>query len=155
MTNTGTDPCHGAAQRSVRCRPSPLLTWRLVRVIRYVETHLDRKIRLADLAKEARLSRMHFAAQFNAATGFSPLEYVTHRRVAEAKDLLRRTDESIVQIALSVGFQNQAHFTTVFRRLVHQTPRRWRLSGEVGQRDALGSDYRLPRYPSEVLQSRL
>jgi len=64
--------------------------------MRYVETHLDRRIRLADPAKEAPLSRIHFAAQFNVATGFSPLEYLMHRRIAEAKDLLRRTDESIV-----------------------------------------------------------
>ena len=107
---------------------APLPAWRLTRVVRYVDARLDQKIRLADLAKEVRLSRMHFAAQFNAATGLSPLEYVTRRRITRAQEFLVRSEQSIVQIALAVGFQTQAHFTTVFRRFVGETPYRWRMA---------------------------
>jgi AraC-like DNA-binding protein len=36
------------------------------------------------------------------------------------------TDTPIVEIALRVGFQTQAHFTTVFKRVTGFTPQRWR-----------------------------
>jgi transcriptional regulator GlxA family with amidase domain len=48
------------------------------------------------------------------------------RRVERAQDLLTATDMALVQIALSVGFQNQSHFTTVFKRFAGQTPQAWR-----------------------------
>jgi AraC family transcriptional regulator len=69
---------------------------------------------------------MHFAAQFRVATGLRPREYIVHRRIEQAQELLRDTKRTLVDVALSVGFQSQAYFTTVFRRLVDETPYRWR-----------------------------
>jgi AraC-like DNA-binding protein len=103
-----------------------LPTWRLRRVYEYVETNLGEALTLADLARAAGLSRMHFAAQFRVATGMRPHDYVTHRRIQQAKTLLSDTSTPIVEVALAVGFQTQAHFTTVFKRVAGFTPRRWR-----------------------------
>jgi AraC family transcriptional regulator len=69
---------------------------------------------------------MHFAAQFRLATGIRPHEFVLRRRVARSQQLLAETHATLVEIALSVGFQTQAHFTTVFKRFVGDTPRQWR-----------------------------
>ncbi|MFG1397991.1 helix-turn-helix domain-containing protein [Roseixanthobacter pseudopolyaromaticivorans] len=106
--------------------------WRLKRVVAYVETHLAEPVTLADMAGAAGLSRMHFAAQFRATTGQRPHEYLLARRIARARGLLLETGESVVQIALGVGFQTQAHFTTVFRRFVGETPYRWRCAHRAG-----------------------
>ncbi|MFH0296435.1 AraC family transcriptional regulator [Bradyrhizobium sp. 31Argb] len=103
-----------------------LSKWRLKRVVEYVAAHLDEKVTLADMAGAARLSRMHFAALFFRATGLTPHQYLLKQRVSAAQDMLRTTDKSIVDIALSVGFSTQAHFTTVFKRIVGQTPLKWR-----------------------------
>ncbi|OPY98801.1 AraC family transcriptional regulator [Bradyrhizobium sacchari] len=103
-----------------------LQKWRLKRVLDYIDSHFCRKIALADLAAAAGLSRMHFAAQFRAATGCRPHEFVLRQRIRRAKDLLRNCEMSIVEIALTVGFQSQAHFTTTFRRFTGDTPSRWR-----------------------------
>ena len=43
--------------------------------------------------------------------------------------LLLNDNLTIVDVALTVGFQTQAHFTTVFKRFVGSTPRRWRTAG--------------------------
>jgi AraC family transcriptional regulator len=107
-----------------------LQKWRLKRVIEYVDTHLASKIGLIDLGAVAGLSRMHFASQFRVATGLRPHEFLLRRRVRRAEELLRNSRTSIVEIALIVGFQSQAHFTTVFKRFVGYTPRQWR---EVNQ----------------------
>lgn len=104
----------------------PLQKWRLRRVVEYVDDHLSAKVTLSELAAAAGLSRMHFAAQFRAATGFRPHEYLLRRRVQLAEELLRHSSMSIVEIALTVGFQTQAHFTTVFKRFAGSTPYRWR-----------------------------
>jgi AraC family transcriptional regulator len=102
--------------------------WRLKRVQEYVDAHLDESISLADLAQVAGLSRMHFAAQFRAATGYRPHDYLLYQRIESAKAMLSSTDTPLAEIALNVGFQAQAHFSTVFKRLTGETPARWRFS---------------------------
>jgi len=118
-------------------RLTPLQNWRLRRVREYVEQNLDGQLALADLAGAARMSRMHFAAQFRVATGMNPHSYVTHRRILRAKTMLSETTTPILEVALCVGFKTQAHFTTVFKHFVGHTPRQWRmLHGEAVLRQA-------------------
>ena len=105
---------------------SALPKWRLKRVLEYVNAHLDEALRLADLAAVAGLSRMHFAGQFRAATGYRPHDYLLYQRIESAKSVLSGTDMPLAEVALSVGFQSQAHFSTVFKRLTGQSPGRWR-----------------------------
>jgi AraC-like DNA-binding protein len=107
-----------------------LQKWRLKRVTEYVDNHLSDKIRLLDLAAVAGLSRMHFASQFRVATGLRPHEFLLRRRIRRSEELLRGSSMAIVEIALSVGFQTQAHFSTVFKRFVGFTPRQWRTASQ-------------------------
>jgi AraC family transcriptional regulator len=99
---------------------------RLMRVLAYIDAHIGEPITLANLAATAGLSRMYFARQFRAATGVRPHEYVLRRRVERAQQLLTATSDALVNVALSVGFQTQTHFTTVFKKIVGDTPRQWR-----------------------------
>jgi len=119
-------PADGAVHTTPKRRCSPLPTWRMKRTLAYIETHLGERISLADLAAAAGLTRMHFAAQFRALTGQRPHEYMLRRRIARAQEMMRETNAALVEIALDVGFQTQAHFTTVFKRFVGETPHRWR-----------------------------
>ena len=114
MTNPGRSPVAG------------LVKWRLNRAIEYVEAHLGEPINLADVAAAAGLTRMHFAAQFRAATGLRPHEYLLRRRVERAQQMLLVPSMPVVDVALEVGFQTQAHFTSVFKRIVGQPPHAWR-----------------------------
>ncbi|MBS7538116.1 helix-turn-helix transcriptional regulator [Ancylobacter lacus] len=115
-----------AIRREPRRPKSGLVAWRMKRVVAFVDAHLARPIGLADMAQAAGLSRMHFAAQFRVATGQRPHEYLLRRRIERACQLLLETRTPLVEIALGVGFQTQAHFTTVFRRFVGDTPHQWR-----------------------------
>ena len=69
---------------------------------------------------------MHFAAQFRAAVGMRPHQYLLKRRIERAEELLKQAGISLVDVALTVGFQTQAHFTTVFKRFAGDTPHQWR-----------------------------
>jgi len=116
-----------------RVKVNALPKWRLRRVEQYIAEHFDRCISLSELANVAGLSRMHFAAQFRAATGYRPREYLLTQRVEHAKALLATTERPLAEIALVVGFSTQAHFSTVFKRISGQSPARWRLAN-AGER---------------------
>jgi AraC family transcriptional regulator len=118
-----------------RTKVSALSKWRLKRVQEYVDAHIDEALHLPDLAAAAGLSRMHFAAQFRAATGYRPHEYLLHQRIERAKEMLSSLEMPLVEVALNVGFRAQAHFSTVFKRLTGQTPGRWRRSVVWGRAD--------------------
>lgn len=107
-------------------RVSGLSKWRLKRATQYMMANLGEPISLADIATATGLSRMHFAAQFRVATGMRPHEYLLLRRIERAQELLLNSHLPLVDIAFDVGFKTQAHFTTVFTRLVGETPNVWR-----------------------------
>ena len=115
-----------AAEIPTRSESGGLAKWRLKLVAMYVEEHLGEKVTLADMAGASRLSRMHFAVLFRRATGMRPHEYLLNQRIRAAQQMLEASEKSIVEIASDVGFQNQAHFTTVFKRFASCTPARWR-----------------------------
>jgi len=99
---------------------------RVRRVMDYIEANLSNGVRLQELAALAGLSPFHFARQFKDATGLAPHQFVLRSRVERAKQLLERTELSLAEIGLTLGFSHQSHFTTVFRRWVGATPKAWR-----------------------------
>lgn len=115
-------PVQGAAPQSLAI--SPL---RLRRVLDYIEASLgERSLSLAEIAAVAHLSPFHFSRAFKSATGTAPHRFVVERRVDRAKTLLADPDISLAEIAAAVGFANQAHFSTMFRRLTSMSPRQYR-----------------------------
>jgi AraC-like DNA-binding protein len=109
----------------------PLQGWRLKRVLNYIDENIESSLRLSDLAQAAGLSAMYFAAQFRAATGQPPHSFVLGRRIEAAQHLMRQGC-ALAEVALNIGFKNQAHFSTVFKRFVGDTPKRW----QIQQREA-------------------
>jgi AraC family transcriptional regulator len=107
---------------------SGLPAHKLNRVRGFVKEHLADAITVNQLAATVQLSPCHFARMFRQAAGQPPHIYITSQRMERAKDLLRNTDLPLVDVAASVGFQTQAHFTSVFRRHAGLTPRVFRLN---------------------------
>jgi AraC family transcriptional regulator len=117
---------HIARMKRPQSTVNAMPKWRLRRVQEYIDTHFHEPLSLADLAAVAGLSRMHFAAQFRAATGYRPHDYLLCQRIESAKAILSNTGMPLAQVAVALGFQAQAHFSTVFKRLTGETPARWR-----------------------------
>jgi AraC family transcriptional regulator len=120
------------ADASKRPKVAGLVRWRLKRAIDYIEAHLAEPVTLADVASAAGLTRVYFSAQFKIATGLRPHEYLVRRRIERAQEMLVGDGAPIVDVALSVGFQTQAHFSTVFKHFVGQSPHAWRQSQGYG-----------------------
>jgi AraC family transcriptional regulator len=98
----------------------------VLQVLDYIHDHLDQEIKLADLAELLGMSQFHFSAQFKQAIGTSPYQYLLQQRVERAKQLLKQTDQSIVEIALECGFNSHSHLSKQFRQLTGMTPKAYR-----------------------------
>ena len=95
--------CEHHGGRPPRQNARPLDGARLSRVVEHVDAHLGARLSVSDLARVASMSTNHFHAAFRRATGLTPHEFVTARRVERATELLRagRTRE---QAARTVGY---------------------------------------------------
>jgi AraC family transcriptional regulator len=96
------------------------------RVYSYMEANLGARIRLDNLAQVAGVSSCHFARQFRLRTGESPMGLLLRLRIERAKTLLERDGSRISEVAATLGFADQSHFTRMFRRLVGITPSGYR-----------------------------
>lgn len=114
----------GRREAKRRCWALP--KWRMKRLEEYLEANIEQRISLDDMAAVVGLSKMHFAAQFRAATGFRPHEYLMFRRIERAKVIMTATNRPLVEVAFSVGFNAQAHFSTVFKRFTGKAPAQWK-----------------------------
>ncbi len=98
----------------------------LRRVLDYIQEHLAEDISLRTIATEAGLSPYHFARLFKKATGLAPHQYLVRCRVDRAQQLLISTRSNTADIAQQVGFCDQSHLTTHFKRVYGLTPKVFR-----------------------------
>jgi AraC-like DNA-binding protein len=107
---------------------------RLAPAIRQMHRQIGRSWTMAELAKVAALSRSAFFERFVRVVGIAPMEYLIAWRMAVAKDLLRREDLGLAEIADRVGYSSASAFSTAFTRHVGQPPSRYALGVERGRR---------------------
>lgn len=98
---------------------------RIAAAIRRIHAHPGRAWTVPMLAKAAGLSRSAFFERFAKIVGVAPMEYLLAWRMAVARDLLRRGDQGIAEVAELVGYGSASTFSTAFSRHVGQSPRRW------------------------------
>lgn len=93
------------------------------RVIDYIETHLNERLTLTELAGLSGLSLPHFKVLFRETLGVPVHRYVVQRRVERARMLLQQGRLSAAQIALEAGFSHQSHMAQWMSRLIGVGPR--------------------------------
>ena len=80
------------------------------------------------MAREAFLSPSRFSHLFKSEMGLPFIEYLTKVRMQKARAILKNSEESIAQVALEVGYQDQSYFTKVFKKSEAMTPKSFRRS---------------------------
>jgi AraC-like DNA-binding protein len=81
---------------------------------------------LQELAERSGMSRSSFALKFKKSVQMSPIEYLTRWRMLLARHKLTSSDESISEIALSLGYESESAFRTAFRKVMACSPRQYR-----------------------------
>lgn len=82
----------------------------------------DPSISLDRVAKGVNISPNYLSAVFSQEVGQTLIEYITHKRIEEAKRLLRQTDKLLSEIAYEVGYKDSRYFSFVFKKIAGCTP---------------------------------
>ena len=94
----------------------------LARALRGIHADASRRWTVAELARTAYMSRAVFAERFAQKVGMPPMQYLLEWRMAIAKDMLRRDDAPLAEVAKGVGYQSASAFSTAFTRLTGCSP---------------------------------
>jgi AraC family transcriptional regulator len=116
----------GAERRSPTC--SGLSPSQVRLVTEYMESRLDEKTTISELAELVDLTRFHFIRSFKQAAGVPPHQFMIRRRVDRAKEMLTERNSSIAEVAARTGFSSTIQLSRAFRRIVGVTPSEFRRS---------------------------
>lgn len=111
------------------------------RALEIMNQPLDTKISLAELAEASGISRFHLSRIFKKHFGVSPIAYLERARIERAKDLIRQAEMSLAEVAQTVGFADQSHFTRRFKQYAGSTP------------GAFAREYARKRLPSQAIRA--
>jgi len=119
---TGQDP--------IDSTPTESITIKLDSVKEYLEKNYSDKLLLDDLAAHFYLSKYHLSREFKRSYGTTIVDYLTMRRITNAKELLRFTNQSIESIAIACGYPDASYFNKVFQKSENMTAsvyrKKWR-----------------------------
>lgn len=92
----------------------------------YIDENAQKPLTLASLAARCFYNPSYFSRAFKQKFGVSPMEYVRHRRLEIARELLCGTDLSVEEIAVRAGFSDRGSFYHAFARAENCTPAEYR-----------------------------
>lgn len=103
----------------------------LGQAVAYVDSHYsDENLSLNQVAKEVNISANYLSAVFSQEMKCTFIEYVTNKRMAKARELLRTTDMRSGEVALEVGYKDPHYFSFLFKKNHSCTPREYRAGGK-------------------------
>jgi AraC family transcriptional regulator len=117
---------YGETNEESRGTSPSLPGYKLRQLTDWMAGHISEDFSLDELAARIGLSKFHFQRLFKSAMGVSPSRYQINLRMNEARQLLRETKMSVVDVALEVGYTNPSHFAQLFRREVGLSPSDYR-----------------------------
>lgn len=101
---------------------------RISKALKLMQQYPQKEWTLKSLSQTAGMSRSLFCHEFKRMVGETPLSYLTHWRVIRAKELLITKKDKIRDIAIEVGYQSEAAFNRIFKKLEGETPAQFRRS---------------------------
>ncbi|MBB2196294.1 GlxA family transcriptional regulator [Gluconacetobacter sp. 1c LMG 22058] len=98
----------------------------LGRAVQLMESRIDQKLSVGEIASAAGLSERQLERLFRAHTGATPAAYLAAARLERARRLLRQTSMSVTDVGVACGFMSLTHFSTAFRNRFGYAPRQER-----------------------------
>lgn len=98
-------------------------------ILDYIENHITEKLEIAELAQLTNYSAVQFTRNFVKATGYTPVQYVTKRKLYFGAFNLLNTNEKIIDIAMRYQFESHDTFSRAFKRFFGVSPEFFRRKG--------------------------
>ena len=99
---------------------------RLEPIMFFIEQNLNRALTLQELVTVANMSASSLNRQFKAYTGWAPVEFHIHRRIAYACSLILKRDMSVEELSEATGFSDANYFSRQFRSHMHMSPKQYK-----------------------------
>ncbi|MFC5703354.1 effector binding domain-containing protein [Cohnella faecalis] len=99
---------------------------RVQNAIEFIENRLHEDVDMKEIAAQACFSAFHFQRLFHLITGFTVHEYIRKRRLSEAAKVVKETNGSLLDIALSCRYGSHEAFTRSFAGFFGVTPAEYR-----------------------------
>ncbi|HWW06268.1 AraC family transcriptional regulator [Collimonas sp.] len=113
---------HGPTLRHLVTVGSP--SQQIAKVIAWLKQHFTDNVPIDDLATKAHMSPSTFRQHFRAVAGMSPLQYLKHLRLQDARQLMLNQDLDASSAALRVGYESPSQFSREYTRLFGAPPLR-------------------------------
>lgn len=104
---------------------------RLSSVILYIKSNYCKPIKMSDLCELSGYSEQHLCRLFRKHLNTRPIEYVEQLRVQKAKEMLIKTELSIIDISKIIGYDNAAYFSKLFKKNISCTPTEYRRQNKI------------------------
>ncbi|MDU5263065.1 MAG: helix-turn-helix transcriptional regulator, partial [Clostridium celatum] len=79
-----------------------------------------------DICKELNVNKCYFCSVFKKEVGSTFINYLNNYKIEKSKELLKNPNISLLDVSLSVGYNNQSYFSTVFKKITSKTPLEFR-----------------------------
>lgn len=99
-----------------------LVTADILQSLQFIDEHLTTDISIDDIAFECALSTSRFKAKFKEQMGVTPLYYINSLKINRAKEMLKNSDLSVIDIAFALGFASSNYFSAVFKKFTGYSP---------------------------------
>lgn len=99
---------------------------RISKVLSFIHDNLDASLSLEDIAAQSCWSRWQLQRVFQAETGLTVANYVRELKLSVAAEMLLDTEQRVIDIALSLGFNSEIAFSRAFKQLFGKSPRVYR-----------------------------
>lgn len=109
-------------QAAPRPNDSPVVA----RALDHIARHALEPLSLVDVARAVGRAPSHLATRVKAETGESVGTWIAHARMAQARELLLRGDDTVDVVAEKVGYSSASHFHRTFRKMHGLPPAGWR-----------------------------
>lgn len=98
----------------------------VLNIKKYIDAHYSENLTLEHLSKMTSVNKFYLSHLFKEYVGDSPIQYLNHKRISEAKELLLTTDYTISMIGEIVGFSCESYFSQAFTKAIGISPLKYR-----------------------------
>lgn len=99
---------------------------RFSKVIEYIDNNLEKKITVEELADLLYLNKVYFSNSFTKSMGITPSQLIIEKKLSRAMQLLKNGNMTTKEIAFSLGFNDEAYFSRLFKKKTKLTPSQFR-----------------------------
>ncbi len=95
---------------------------RIQKAIAHIGSNIQQKLTTEELARVSGLGQTTFFKRFKQYTGYSPIAYILHERIRQAKVMIQKDKLSLQEIAFKSGFNSYEYFCNSFKKIENLKP---------------------------------